>query len=114
MLSIVYPWVYLVILGFYQNLETCLQCLEKPVWAGLSNNDNLFYLEDSYLECEEATLLAGRLFISLGFKIHAEKSVVFPTQVLELLDSHGKRGWANTAIMPKLFSTRQVYVVRNA
>jgi len=61
--------------------QTCLSC-----------NDNLFYLEDSYLECEEATLLAGRLFISLGFKIHAEKSVVFPTQVLELLDSHGKRG----------------------
>lgn len=26
-----------------------------------------------------------RLFISLGFKIHPEKSVVIPTQVLELL-----------------------------
>ena len=44
-----------------------------------------FYLEDSYLECEGATLHAVRLFISLGFKIHPEKSVVIPTQVLEFL-----------------------------
>ena len=47
--------------------------------------DDLFYLEDSYLECEEATLHAVQLFISLGFKIHPEKSVVIPTQVLEFL-----------------------------
>ena len=43
------------------------------------------YLEDSYLECEEATLHAVRLFISLGFTIPPEKSVVIPTQVLEFL-----------------------------
>lgn len=47
--------------------------------------DDLFYLEDSYLECEEATLHAVQLFISLGFKIHPEKSVIIPTQVLEFL-----------------------------
>ena len=47
--------------------------------------DDSFYLEDSYLECEEATLHAVQLFISLGFKIHPEKSVVIPTQVLEFL-----------------------------
>ena len=44
--------------------------------------DDSFYLEHSYLECEEATLHAVQLFISLGFKIHPEKSVVIPTQVL--------------------------------
>lgn len=47
--------------------------------------DNSFYLEDGYLECEEATLHAVRLFISRGFKIHPEKSVVIPTGVLEFL-----------------------------
>ena len=47
--------------------------------------DDSFYLEESYLECEEATLRAVQLFISLGFKIHPEKSVVIPTQVLEFL-----------------------------
>ena len=47
--------------------------------------DDSFYLEESYLECEEATLRAVQLFISLGFKIHPENSVVIPTQVLELL-----------------------------
>ena len=37
------------------------------------------------MECEEATLHVVQLFISLGFKIHPEKSVVIPTQVLEFL-----------------------------
>lgn len=37
------------------------------------------------MECEEATLHAVQLFISLGFKTHPEKSVVIPTQVLEFL-----------------------------
>ena len=37
------------------------------------------------MDCEEATLHAVQLFISLGFKIHPEKSVVIPTQVLEFL-----------------------------
>ena len=37
------------------------------------------------MECEEATLHAVQLFISLGFKIHPEKSVVITTQVLEFL-----------------------------
>ena len=45
--------------------------------------DDSFYLEESYLESEEATLRAVQLFINLGFKIHPEKSVVIPTQVLE-------------------------------
>ena len=37
------------------------------------------------MECEEATLHAVQLFISLGFKIHPEKSIVIPTQVLQFL-----------------------------
>ena len=66
----------------------------KPVFSALRSQfghtcldyvDDSFYLEDSYLECEEATLHAVQLFISLGFKIHHEKSVVIPTQVLEFL-----------------------------
>ena len=47
--------------------------------------DDSLYLRESHLECEEATLHAAQLFISLGFKIHPEKSVVIPTQVLEFL-----------------------------
>ena len=42
-------------------------------------------MEGSCLECEEATLHTLQLFISLGFKIHCEKSVVIPTQVLGFL-----------------------------
>jgi len=45
-------------------------------------NDS-FYLEDSYMESELATLRAVQLIISLGFKVHPEKSVIIPTQTLE-------------------------------
>ena len=44
--------------------------------------DDSFYLEDSYTECEEATLHAVQLLIRLGFQIYPEKSVVIPSQVL--------------------------------
>ena len=66
----------------------------KPVFSYLRSQfghtclgyiDDSFYLEDSYTECEEATLRAIQLFVSLGFKIHPEKSVIIPTQVLEFL-----------------------------
>ena len=46
--------------------------------------DDSFYLEDSYLQCEEATQHAMELFGNLGFKTH-QKSVVIPTQTLEFL-----------------------------
>ena len=64
----------------------------KPVFSHLSSEfghtclgytDDSFYLEDSYLDCEEATLHAVQLFDSSGFKIHPEKSVVMPTQTYE-------------------------------
>ena len=66
----------------------------KPVFSHLRSQfghtclgyiDDSFYLEDSYTECEEATLRAIQLFVSLGFKIHPEKSVIIPTQILEFL-----------------------------
>ena len=66
----------------------------KPVFSHLRSQlghtclgyiDDSFYLEDSYLDCEEATLHAVQLFDSLGFKIHPEKSVIMPTQTLEFL-----------------------------
>ena len=66
----------------------------KPVFSYLRSQfghtclgyiDDSFYLEDSYTECEEATLRAIQLFVSLGFKIHPEKSVIIPTQILEFL-----------------------------
>ena len=44
--------------------------------------DDSFYLKDSHLECEEVTLHALQLFISLGLQIHPEKLVVILTQVL--------------------------------
>ena len=61
----------------------------KPVFSHLRSQlghtclgyiDDSFYLEDSYLDCEEATLHAVQLFDSLGFKIYPEKSVIMPTQ----------------------------------
>ena len=66
----------------------------KPVFAYLRSQfshtclgyiDDSFYLEDSYMECELATLRAVQLIISLGFKVHPEKSVIIPTQTLEFL-----------------------------
>ena len=66
----------------------------KPVFSYLRSQfghtclgyiDDSFYLEDSYTECEEAKLRAMQLFVSLGFKIHPEKSVIIPTQILEFL-----------------------------
>ena len=66
----------------------------KPVFSYLRSQfghtclgyiDDSFYLEDSYTECEEATLRAIQRFVSLGFKIHPEKSVIIPTQILEFL-----------------------------
>ena len=66
----------------------------KPVFAYLRSQfghtclgyiDDSFYLEDSYTECELATLRAVQLIISLGFKVHPEKSVIIPTQTLEFL-----------------------------
>ena len=68
----------------------------KPVFSHLRTQHghtclgyiyDFFYLEDSYLDCEEATLRAVQLFDSLGFKIDPEKSVVMPTQTLEFLGS---------------------------
>lgn len=44
-----------------------------------------FYLEISYIECEEATLHAAQFIISLAFEIHYEKSVIIPTQTCEFL-----------------------------
>ena len=66
----------------------------KPFFSGLRSQfghtclgyiDDSLYLGESYLECEEATFRTVQLFISLGFKIHPEKSIVIPTQVLDLL-----------------------------
>ena len=66
----------------------------KPVFAYLRSQfghtclgyiDDSFYLEDSYTECELATLRAVQLIISLGFKVHTAKSVIIPTQTLEFL-----------------------------
>ena len=64
----------------------------KPVFAYLRSQfghtylgyiDDSLYLEDSYMECELATLRAVQLIISLDFKVHPEKSVIIPTQTLE-------------------------------
>jgi len=66
----------------------------KPVFAYLRSQfghtclgsiDDSFYLEDSFMKCELATLRRVQLIISLGFKVHPEKSVVVPTQTLEFL-----------------------------
>ena len=66
----------------------------KPVFAYLRSQfghtclgyiDDSFYLKDSYKECELATLHVLQLIISLGFKVHPEKSVIIPTQTLEFL-----------------------------
>ena len=60
----------------------------KPVFSYLRSQfghtclgyiDDSFYIKDGYTECEEATLHAIQLFVSLGFKIHPEKSVIIPT-----------------------------------
>ena len=68
--------------------------LERPVFAYIRSRfghtclgyiEDSFYLEDSYMECELATLRAVQLIISLGFKVHPEKSVIIPTQTLEFL-----------------------------
>ena len=68
--------------------------LFKPFFSALRSQfghtclayiDDSLYLGESYLECEEAILRTVQLFISLGFKIHPEKSIVIPTQVLDLL-----------------------------
>ena len=66
----------------------------KPVFSYLRGQfghtclgyiDDSFYLGDGYTECEEATLHSIQRFVSLGFKIHPEKSVIIPTQILEFL-----------------------------
>ena len=66
----------------------------KPVFAYLRRQfghtclgyiDDSFYLEDSYKDCELATLHAVQLITNLGFKVHPEKSVIVPTQTLEFL-----------------------------
>ena len=66
----------------------------KPIFSYLRSQfghtclgyiDDSFHVEDSYLECEEATLHAVQLFGNLGFKIPPENSVVAPTQTLEFL-----------------------------
>ena len=44
--------------------------------------DDSFYLEESYLKCEEAALHAVQLLICLGFQSYPEKSIVIPTQDL--------------------------------
>ena len=76
-------------MGLSSSPTICTKIL-KPFFSALTSQfghtclgyiDDSFYLEDSYLECEEATLHAVQLVISLGFKIHPEKSVVIPTQV---------------------------------
>ena len=68
--------------------------LLKPFFSALRSQfghtclgyiDDSLYLGESCLECEEATLHAVQLFISLGFKIHPEKSIVISTQVLDFL-----------------------------
>ena len=68
--------------------------LLKPFFSALRSRfghtclgyiDGSLYLGESYLECEEATLHAVQLFISLGFKINPEKSIVISTQVLDFL-----------------------------
>ena len=60
----------------------------KPVFSYLRSQfghtclgyiDDSFYMKDGYTECEEATLHAIQPFVSLGFKIHPEKSVIIPT-----------------------------------
>ena len=60
----------------------------KPVFSYLRSQfghtclgyiDDSFYMKDGYTECEEATLHAIQLFVSLGFEIHPEKSVIIPT-----------------------------------
>ena len=57
----------------------------KPVFSYLRSQfshtclgsiDDSFYLEDGYTECQEATLHTIQLLVSLGFKIHPEKSVI--------------------------------------
>ena len=55
--------------------------LATPVWAILMTLSILYFLFLCYTECEEATLRAIQLFVSLGFKIHPEKSVIIPTQI---------------------------------
>ena len=69
----------------------------KPVFSYLRSQfgltclgyiDDSFYLEDSYTECEEATLRAIQLFISLGFKIHPGKSLIIPPQIFRVFRVH--------------------------
>ena len=66
----------------------------KPVFSYLRSQfghtclayiDDSFYLEDGYAECKEEALYAIQRLVSLGFKIHPEKSVIIPTQILEFL-----------------------------
>ena len=80
-------------IGLYSSPRIFTKIL-KPFFSALRSQfghtclgyiDDSLYLGESYLECEEATLHAVQLFISFGFKIHPEKSVVIPTQVLEFL-----------------------------
>ena len=68
--------------------------LLKPFFSALRSQfghtclgyiDDSLYLGESYLECEEVTFRTVQLFISLGFKIYPEKSIVIPTQVLDFL-----------------------------
>ena len=72
---------------FTKVLKPVFSCLRSQFGhTCLGYIDDSFYLEDSYTECEEATLRAIQLFVSLGFKIHPEKSVIIPTQILEFLE----------------------------
>ena len=82
---------YSLPMGFSSSPRIFTKVL-KPFFSALRSQfgltclgyiDDSFYLEESYLESEEATLRAVQLFINLGFKIHPEKSAVIPTQVLE-------------------------------
>ena len=47
--------------------------------------DHSLNLADNYIETERTTLHAAELLISLGFMIHPEKSIIIPSQVIELL-----------------------------
>ena len=81
----------------------------KPVFSYLRSQfghtclgyiDDSFYQEDGYTECEEATLHAIQLFVSLGFKIHSEKSVIIPTQIFIFI--------LNTILMSVNWQTRKL------
>ena len=66
----------------------------KPVFATLRATyghsclgyiDDSFYCENTFLDCQKATLDAVRLFNDLGFAVHPLKSSLVPDQTLEFL-----------------------------